>query len=178
MTITGGLVLAFGAQQPEGGIDCDANEIQITGGTLIATGGTNSSPSETESSQVSVLLGRASKGDTIGIQDSGGNTVFAFEVPKEYSNMLLSVGTITSNQDYTVYIGGTITGEGYHGYYVNGIYEGGTESVSFSSDGMVVSAGGTSDSMGGPGGKMPQGGERPEMPKPNEQGENKEVPEA
>ena len=92
--------------------------------------------------------------------------------------MLLSVGTITSNQDYTVYAGGTITGEGYHGYYENGIYEGGTESVSFSSDDMVVSAGGTLDSMGGPGGKMPQGGERPEMPKPNEQGENKEVPEA
>ena len=29
ITINGGLVLAFGAQQPEGGIDCDMNEVQI-----------------------------------------------------------------------------------------------------------------------------------------------------
>lgn len=176
MTIEGGLVLAFGAQMPEGGIDCDQNAIQITGGTVIGTGGTNSSPSETESSQISVLLGSAEKGEKIGVLDSQGNTVFAFEAQNAYSNMLLSTGTILSDQDYTVYTGGSIIGEGYHGYYDKGVYEGGTESVSFTTDGMVISAGGTSDSMGAPGGKgeMPQNGERPEMPK---DGERPEMPE-
>lgn len=172
MTITGGLILAFGAQMPEGGADCDMNEIKITGGTLIATGGTNSAPSESESSQISVLLGSASKGDMIGILDSDGNTVFAFEAPGNYSNMLLSTATITSDQDYTVYTGGTITGDSYHGYYENGSYTGGTESISFTTDGMVISAGGTSDDMGGfgGGGKMPEDGEKPQMP------ENGEMP--
>lgn len=172
MTITGGLILAFGAQMPEGGADCDMNEIKITGGTLIATGGTNSAPSESESSQISVLLGSASKGDMIGILDSDGNTVFAFEAPEKYSNMLLSIATITSDQDYTVYTGGTITGDSYHGYYENGSYTGGTESISFTTDGMVISAGGTSDDMGGfgGGGKMPEDGEKPQMP------ENAEMP--
>lgn len=175
MTITGGLILAFGAQMPEGGADCDMNEIKITGGTLIATGGTNSAPSESESSQTSVLLGSASKGDKIGILDSAGNTVFAFETPSNYSNMLLSTATITSNQDYTVYTGGTISGDSYHGYYENGSYTGGTESISFTTDGMVISAGGTSDSMGGfGGGKMPQNGERPQIP---EDGEMPQMPE-
>ena len=172
MTITGGLILAFGAQMPEGGADCDMNEIKITGGTLIATGGTNSAPSESESSQISVLLGSASKGDMIGILDSDGNTVFAFEAPGNYSNMLLSTATITSDQDYTVYTGGTINGDSYHGYYENGSYTGGTESISFTTDGMVISAGGTSDDMGGfgGGGKMPEDGEKPQMP------ENAEMP--
>ena len=172
MTITGGLILAFGAQMPEGGADCDMNEIKITGGTLIATGGTNSAPSESESSQISVLLGSASKGDMIGILDSDGNTVFAFEAPGNYSNMLLSTATITSAQDYTVYTGGTINGDSYHGYYENGSYTGGTESISFTTDGMVISAGGTSNDMGGfgGGGKMPEDGEKPQMP------ENGEMP--
>ena len=176
MTITGGLILAFGAQMPEGGADCDMNEIKITGGTLIATGGTNSAPSESESSQISVLLGSASKGDMIGILDSDGNTVFAFEAPGNYSNMLLSTATITSDQDYTVYTGGTITGDSYHGYYENGSCTGGTESISFTTDGMVISAGGTSNDMGGfgGGGKMPEDGEKPQMP---ENGEKPQMPE-
>ena len=176
MTITGGLILAFGAQMPEGGADCDMNEIKITGGTLIATGGTNSAPSELESSQISVLLGSASKGDMIGILDSDGNTVFALEAPGNYSNMLLSTATITSDRDYTVYTGGTITGDSYHGYYENGSYTGGTESISFTTDGMVISAGGTSNDMGGfgGGGKMPEDGEKPQMP---ENGEKPQMPE-
>lgn len=182
MTITGGLILAFGAQMPEGGADCDMNEIKITGGTLIATGGTNSAPSELESSQISVLLGSASKGDMIGILDSDGNTVFAFEAPGNYSNMLLSTATITSGRDYTVYTEGTITGDSYHGYYENGSYTGGTESISFTTDGMVISGGGTSNDMGGfgGGGKMPEDGEKPqmpengEMPQKQEQGETTE----
>ena len=181
MTIAGGLVLAFGAQEPEGGIDCDMNEIEITGGTLIATGGTNSSPSETESTQVSVLLGSASQGDMIGILDSEGNTVFAFEAAKSYSNLLLSEGKITSNQSYTVYTGGTISGENYHGYYENGIYEGGTESISFTTESMVVSAGGTSNAMGGGmkggmGKNMQRNGERPEMSENGEMPGNGEMP--
>ncbi len=176
MTITGGLILAFGAQMPEGGADCDMNEIKITGGTLIATGGTNSAPSESESSQISVLLGSASKGDMIGILDSDGNTVFAFEAPGNYSNMLLSTATITSGQDYTVYTEGTITGDSYHGYYENGSYTGGTESISFTTDGMVISGGGTSNDMGGfgGGGKMPEDGEKPQMPESGEMPQKQE----
>lgn len=191
LTITGGLVMAFGAEMPEGGVDCDQNEITITGGTLIAAGGTNSAPSEAQSTQISLLLGGAAKGDKIGIQDKKGNTVFAFEVSKSFSNMILSLGTLTSDTDYSIYTGGTIAGESYYGYYEKGLYEGGTESVSFTTDGMVISAGGTVETMGGPGGgKMPDGqksglpenkeipseGERPQMPSEGEIPENGELP--
>lgn len=193
LTISGGLTVAMGAQLPEGGIDCDEREVVITGGTLIACGGTNSAPSESESSRVSVLLGSAKAGDTIGILDEDGNTVFAFEAEKEYSNMLLSRKTIEEGKSYTVYTGGTIEGKSsFHGYYSNALYSGGEESESFTADSMVVSAGGTSDSgmqggKGGPGsGKMekPDGegitdGEVPQgqMPEGEEPPEGMEIPE-
>lgn len=170
LTISGGLILAFGAAMPEGGVDCDQNEITITGGTLIAAGGTNSAPSETESTQISVLLGSAEKGDKIGIRDGKGNTVFAFETSVSYSNMILSSGTLTADTDYIVYTGGTITGDSRYGYYEKGIYEGGTESISFTTDGMVISAGGSAGTMGGQRGGNMMGGEHPKMP------ENGELP--
>ena len=164
MEIHGGQVFAFGGMQPECGADCDQNKIIITGGLLIAAGGSNSAPSETDSSQISVLLGSAKTGDTIGIKNEAGETVFAFEVQKDYSNMLLSTGTIAENMSYTVYTGGTIKGESVYGYYENGSYEGGTESVTFETDSMVVSAGGTSDSMGGRDGMGGRGGMNGQMP--------------
>lgn len=170
LTISGGLVVAMGAEMPEGGIDCDQREVVITGGTLIACGGTNSAPSESESSQVSVLLGAADQDEKIGILDGEGNTVFAFVPEKSYSNLLLSVNSVEKDQSYKVCTGGSIEGENtFHGYYQDGVYSGGEQSVEFTADSTVVSAGGTSDSgMGG--GKMGgrQNGENNEMQEPPE----------
>ncbi|MGN0290641.1 MAG: carbohydrate-binding domain-containing protein [Lachnospiraceae bacterium] len=181
LEISGGLTVAMGGAQPEGGIDCDQREIVITGGTLIACGGSNSAVSESESKVVSVLLGSANAGDKIGILDKDGNTVFAFETEKEYANMVLSVETIEKDGEYTVYIGGTIDGDSsYHGYYQNAAYSGGEEAISFTADSMVVSAGGSSDTGMGGGGRMRQDGEMPkgkEMPQDGERPERREMPE-
>lgn len=173
LTISGGLTVALGSQQPEGGIDCDEREIVITGGTLIACGGTNSAPSESESSRVSVLLGSAQAGDSIGILDEDGNTVFAFLAEKDYANMLLSRKTIESGKSYTIYTGGTIEGDSpFHGYYSDGVYSGGEESQSFTVESMVVSAGGTSDSgMPGGGGRGDGKMQKPDGEEPFQEGE-------
>ncbi len=46
IVINGGTLLALGSGMPEGGIDCDMdNYFTYTGGTIIATGGTNQIPS-------------------------------------------------------------------------------------------------------------------------------------
>lgn len=146
LTISGGLVVAMGAEMPEGGIDCDQREVVITGGTLIACGGTNSAPSESESSQVSVLLGASDENEKIGILDEDGNTVFAFVPEKSYSNLFLSVKSLEKDRSYTVYTGGTIQGENdFHGYYQEGVYSGGEQSVEFTADSTVISAGGIRD---------------------------------
>lgn len=170
LTISGGLVVAMGAEMPEGGIDCDQRDVVVTGGTVIACGGTNSAPSESESSQISVLLGAANQDEKIGILDAEGNTVFAFVPEKSYSNLLLSVTSLEKENSYKVYTGGSIEGENtFHGYYQDGVYSGGEQSIEFTADSNVVSAGGTSDNgMGG--GKM---GDK----KNDENGEMKELPE-
>lgn len=150
LEINGGLVIALGGGEPEGGADCDQNEFIITGGTLIATGGTNSSPTESSCTQAAILLGSTSAGDEIAVKDSAGNVVFAFKVSKAYSNLLLTTGSIKSGESYTVYTGGTITGtDETYGYYESAQYEGGSESVSFTVDGMIVSAGGSVGMQGG-----------------------------
>ncbi|MGN0352741.1 MAG: carbohydrate-binding domain-containing protein [Roseburia sp.] len=192
LSIHGGLILAFGGQEPECGLDCDQNEIIITGGTIIATGGSNSSPSESEDTQYAVLLGAASAGDTIGILAEDGTTILAFEVSENYSNLLFSSADISEGGTYTIYTGGTITGgTEYYGYYEGASYEGGTESKVFTADSMLIEAGGSVDSMmgggmmqGGPGGRgnwsdsEMQEGEMPEMPEGGmPEGEMPEMPE-
>lgn len=150
LEITGGTMVLHGAGAPEAGIDCDQNQVLITGGTILATGGTNSSPNTEENTQYSILLGSASPGESIGILDEDGNTIFAFYTEISYTNLLVSVAGIEENKTYTVYTGGTITGgTEYHGYYENATYEGGTVSQTFTADSMVISAGGAADSMMG-----------------------------
>ncbi len=174
LTINGGLVLAFGAQQPECGLDCDQNEIVITGGTILATGGSNSSPSESEDTQYAVLLGAANAGDTIGITAEDGTVILAFEAAESYTNLLFSSADIVQDAAYTVLTGGTITGgTEFHGYYEGGSYEGGSKSQSFTADSMIIQAGGSVDTMqgggmmqGGPGNNF-QGGEMPEGEAPD-----------
>lgn len=196
--ISGGTMVLHGAEMPEGGIDCDQSQILITGGTILATGGTNSSPNTEENTQYSILLGSATPGDSIGILDEEGNTVFAFYTEISYMNLLVSIANIEEGKNYTIYTGGTISGgTEYHGYYQDATYEGGTESQTFVADSLVISAGGTADSMmggmmnGGPGGfgggkgewsedmEMPEQGEMPEgmeMPEQGEMPEGMEMP--
>ena len=158
LEINGGIILALGGNAPEGGADCDENTFIITGGTLIATGGVNSAPTEDKCTQAAVLLGSAAAGDTIGIRDAQGNTVFAYEVTKSYENLLLSGEFLKEGESYTVYTGGTISGaENTYGYDAKAEYEGGAESISFTVDSMLISAGGTAGMQGGRGGRFPGG---------------------
>ncbi len=189
LEITGGLLVVHGSEMPEYGLDCDQNTINITGGTIISSGGGNSTPSDGTAAQYSILLGSANAGDKIGILDEEGNTVFAYKSEFSYSNLLVSISGLKESATYTVYTGGTITGgTEYHGYYENATYEGGTEVTTFTTDTKVISAGGTSDMMGGGnggpgnwgGGNRPEGGQMPEngqMPGDGSMPENLELPE-
>lgn len=89
MYISGGTIRAFGTTSPECGID--ANEeggysVIFTGGTLLAVGGSNSTPSSSESTQPYVS-GSASvaAGLTISLTD-GTETLATFVVPDNYTS--------------------------------------------------------------------------------------------
>ncbi len=58
IVINGGTLLALGSGMPEGGIDCDMdNYFTYTGGTIIATGGTNQLPSSSATTGYVIYCG-------------------------------------------------------------------------------------------------------------------------
>lgn len=87
--IQGGTIRAFGTSSPECGIDANEEEgysVCITGGTLLAVGGGNSTPSSSASTQAYVS-GSASvtAGSTITLKN-GTSDLVSFIVPSNYSS--------------------------------------------------------------------------------------------
>ncbi len=135
LTINGGIVISSGTTAPEEGFDCDNNTFKITGGILIGTGGATSNPTSSVCSQYAVkYTSSASANQVIYVNDSNGNTVLAYKIPRTYSSMtmLFSCPDIKSGTKYTIYKGGTITGsETFHSYYSGASCSGGSSSKSF-----------------------------------------------
>lgn len=112
--VNGGLVIASGSGGPEEGLDCDSSQnFIVTGGTLIGTGGAAISTS-TSSTQRSVIYNgvSAKAGDLFVIADAEGNPVLKYELPRTMNRMSLffSSPDIKSGKTYTVYSGGSISG--------------------------------------------------------------------
>lgn len=127
MYISGGTIRAFGASQPECGIDANEEEgysVIFTGGVLLAVGGGNSTPSKSESTQPYVT-GSASLSSGQEVTLKNGSEVLAtFTVPEGYngssqggggwpgpgggmggSSVLVSCPGLTSGSSYTLTAG-------------------------------------------------------------------------
>ncbi len=151
ITITGGRILAIGAQNPEGGIDCDQSTFKITGGIVLGLGGNTSMPTASVSTQYSVVMSGSTAGQLISLVSSDNTEALTFLVPITRNTMLFSSPKLKSGQTYSLYTGGAVTGaEDFFGIYTSGSYEPGTKSAtSFTTSAMVTSIGGSS----GPGGR-------------------------
>ncbi len=122
MYINGGYHMAFGADSPECGIDAaeeDGYTVIFTGGTLLAVGGGNSTPTKSESTQPYVsTTSSVSAGSTISLS-SGSTTLATFTVPSNYSGgssggggfgpgssrnktVMITCGGLTSGSTYTL----------------------------------------------------------------------------
>lgn len=88
MFIEGGFIRAFGAGMPECGIDVNSEEgykLYITGGKLLGVGGSNSVPSNSQSTQPYLSLSMSvSNGQTVSLK-SGSEVLAEFEIPSEYN---------------------------------------------------------------------------------------------
>ena len=159
LTVTGGVVIAAGATQPEAGFDCDNSRFTITGGTLIGIGGDTSTPTASSSTQRSLIFNSSTSNiQYVRIEStSGGNEVLTFKLPKTYSSqmtMLFSSATLAASTGYTIYTGGSISGgTNFHGYYTGATYTKGSAAGTFttgSAAGAVTTVG---TSQGGGGGR-------------------------
>lgn len=158
ITITGGNTVALGSRSPEGGIDCDMQEITITGGVLIAGGGTNSPVSAATSTQCSVQLGDVSANSIISI--NGQENILNFTPVESCDTLLITSPLLTQNQTWSVLTGGTVTGGiDFHGLNIDGTLSGGSESQSFTTSSVVTVLGGSSGMGAGMGGQNMEGNE-------------------
>lgn len=155
LIINGGVIIASGASIPEGGLDCDQNEFNINGGIVIALGGENSTP--TGGSQGTILLGSYTKGTILHIEDSTGLEVITFEIPYNISNILISASSLNTEENYSIYTGGSVSSDSFYGLYENSNYSGGAVSKTFSLTSTITNVSGTTNQMGGPGGMQPNG---------------------
>lgn len=165
LSIAGGLVIACGADSPEGGIDCDNNRFTITGGTLIGLGGDTSSPTGSVCKQRSLIY-RATTSNVkdFYIKSAAGDVALMFALPRSYNRevtLLFNSPLLKANTGYTIHSGGTISnGTSFYGYYSAGTYSGGSQLTSFtagSAEGAVTTVGTSNGPGGNPGGFGPGG---------------------
>lgn len=140
LSITGGFVIARGARAPEGGIDCDNSTFAMSGGTVIGTGGNNSTPTANSSQQYSIIYS-GTPGANICIKNPSGEIILLYTLPtlsgsssgpgpgggnNNQISLLFSDPKLTAGNGYSLLSGGTISGgttvEGYNtgGTYSNG----------------------------------------------------------
>ena len=162
--INGGLVIASGSAVPEEGLDCDFSQnFIVKGGTLIGTGGAAVSTS-TSSTQRSVIYNgvSAKTGELFVVTDSEGKPILRYEMPRTMNSMAVffSSPDIRSGGTYTVYSGGTLSGNtvNWNGWFEDGTYTEGTELGTFTSSDINTVVGQGNGPEGGPGNGGPGNG--------------------
>jgi len=144
LTVTGGLIVAAGARQPEASFDCDARTFKITGGMMVGVAGATSGPSASVSTINSVVLGSGSSGQIIHIEDTDGNEVMTFKAPEAFSTLIYASSKLKASTSYKIYTGGSVaSGTDFNGLYMSGTYSGGTNAGSFTTSGTVTQVGGS-----------------------------------
>ena len=145
-TMTGGKLVALGSVAPEGGIDCDAHTLKITGGILVATGGTTSAPSATASTVRALVMSGASANQIVHIESADGVEALTFQAPKTYATLLFASAKLKAGTVYNVYTDGSVSSSAvnFNGLYMSGTYTKGTKtSTTFTTTTVVTQSGGT-----------------------------------
>lgn len=173
--ITGGTVLVSGpTNDGNSALDCgDFNStMRITGGSVAAAGSSGMAVTFGQTSeQASVMINFESAlqaGTPVTLCDSAGKVVAAFIPNKAYQSVIFSSPDLITGETYTIYTGGTLTGDGTDGYFGNGaVLSDGDEYATVTLSEISTTVGETGfGGMGQGGGHinpggMPQGGMGP-----------------
>lgn len=143
LTLAGGVIVADGANGPEGGFDNDNYTFTVSGGTFVGIGGRNSVPTAAVSTQNSLVLGAVTANTLLVVRDTAGNVATAFLMPEFSTATLLGSPLIATGGSYQLYAGGTVSGqdEVFHGLYLGSAmtHAGGTARSSFTVTSRVTS---------------------------------------
>lgn len=164
--MSGGTLVVHGPTSGgDGALDYDGS-FTITGGVLVAAGsnGMAMTPGDDSTQMVlSVTYTSVQQAGTIAhVEDSSGNSIVSFVPRKEYQNIVISAPALEQNATYTVFSGGSASGEEQGGLYADGSYTGGSkvvdvplsDTVTRISDTGEAVTGGMGMGSGRPGGGM------------------------
>lgn len=117
IVISGGTVIVYGpTDNGNGPIDFgDGNYgMTVSGGTFLAVGSSGMAESAENAGQAVLAASwrgtGLSAGETIGIVDSDGKVLAAFELPKAISSIVFSSADLTAGETYSIVGGGSTTG--------------------------------------------------------------------
>ncbi|WP_104164844.1 carbohydrate-binding domain-containing protein [Cryobacterium sp. N22] len=149
-TMSGGILVVNGpTNSGNGALDVNG-AFTVTGGTLLAAGSAGMAVSpDAGSAQSFVAVSLDSvqaAGTTVQLVNSAGDVVVAFESIKDFQSVVFSSDEVVDGESYSVYVGGTASGQMAAGVYSDGDY---ASAANTSSATAGVAATGT---MGGGGG--------------------------
>ncbi len=125
LNANGGVIVALGGDSAGGGLICDSCEIALNGGTIVATGAANSTPSNS-STQYSVVLGSLPVDSALRLVRDDKTDVLTFMVSKAYQSLLFTAPALSADRVYIAHTDGDISGgTAFHGLYTGASYSGG-----------------------------------------------------
>lgn len=134
INVTGGTVIVYGPTDNGNGPidhgDARTDQLTVSGGMLLAIGSSGMADTAVgDNYGVLAFATRASfpGGTTMGIFDSDGKLVLAFESPKAFASVVYSSADIASGETYSIGYNGTIGGTLQDSIAKDGTYEGYTE---------------------------------------------------
>ena len=157
--MTGGLLLVDGPTNDGNGPLDYMGTFNISGGTLVAVGsmGMAQAPS-TSSTQASIFIGlnqALSASTLIHLETTSGQNVLTYAPSKQYQSVLVSSSELELGASYSLFTGGSSSGEIENNLYLSGEYQPGTELTQLTLSSSVTTYG-TTPGFGG--GGFPGGG--------------------
>lgn len=142
ISMTGGTVIVSGPSNAgNGALDYDQT-FDMSGGYLIATGSSGMAQAVSDSSKQNSILMTYPEiqeaGTILHLEDSEGKTIATFAPEKDYQTVVISSPKLEKGSTYTLYSGGSATGNEANGYYADGEYSSGTQVVEFTIEDSVT----------------------------------------
>ncbi|MFV0250362.1 MAG: carbohydrate-binding domain-containing protein [Bacilli bacterium] len=148
MTINGGTIIVEGpTDNGNTSLDFDGS-LLFNGGTVFAVGSSGMietpSSSSSQNSIVIALNEIKSSGTLINLTDSSGNSIISFESSQVFQAIIISSPDLVKNSSYSLYFGGTNSGDKKNGLYTGGTFTGGSLYTTLTLNNSVTSYGTTS----------------------------------
>ncbi len=166
--MSGGQVIVNGPTNNGNGAIDYMGTFNINGGFIVAAGSSGMAQSASNSSTQNSLLYNFDQGLAAGtlihIANQNGEDILTFAPAKDFQSILFSSVDLADGMTYTIFSGGSVSGEGIDGLFDNNMYNTGIQVTSFTITDLVTQLGSKSTNMGsgkggpgeGRGGMQPQ----------------------